>query len=261
MLSKDWGLPPEPFRFPQVGAGRFPLPGKEVHLWRVVLDHPDEQVEALWETLSPDERERAQRFRFPRDRRRFAAARGALRSLLGRYLACDPACLRFVYGEAGKPALPPAGGGDPPLRFNLSHSSEVALIAVSGREVGVDVEAINPNLALGHLAARFYSPAEQAWFRSLSPERRPLAFYQIWTGKEAFLKAKGLGLGLPLDRFDVLPEQGGPSLLCGCRWDAGEVDRWALRPLQPGAGYAGAVAAEGHDWTMRCWQYPPLMEG
>jgi 4'-phosphopantetheinyl transferase len=237
------------------------LPGDEVHVWRALLDAPAERVRRLLELLASDERERAARFHFERDRRRFTVARGVLRGILGGYLNTAPAALRFVYGAQGKPALAPeqdAGG----LRFNVSHSEGVALFAFArGRELGVDVERVSPRVSCEEIAGHFFSPGEVARLRALPAELREAAFFDCWTRKEAYIKARGEGLSLPLDGFDVSLGPGEPAALVANRLDPAEVARWSLLALAPWPGFAAAVAVEGRGWRLKCWRLPEDEEG
>jgi 4'-phosphopantetheinyl transferase len=251
------GFSARPGAFPALGRG-------EVHVWRTALDLDPPRVAALAESLSPDERDRAARFHFERDRVRFTVARGVLRALLGRYLHLPAPALAFDYGAHGKPALAAAAvaraawespGAE--VRFNVSHSAGVALCAVTrGRDVGVDVEGLRADFATDEIAERFFSPAERAALRALPAEARCAAFFACWTRKEAYIKARGLGLSLALDAFDVSLAPGAPAALLATRDEAGARDRWLLRALDPGPDLAGAVVAEGHDWTLHCWTWP-----
>jgi 4'-phosphopantetheinyl transferase len=232
------------------------LPCEEVHVWRALLDAPAERVRRLLEVLAPDERERAARFHFERDRRRFAVARGLLRTILGSYLNSGPAALRFEYGAQGKPALAPGHNSDS-LRFNVSHSEGVALFALArAREVGVDVERVSGRVECEEIAGHFFSPGEVARLRALPAEMREAAFFDCWTRKEAYIKARGEGLSLPLDGFDVSLAPGEPAALLANRLDPSEVARWSLRALAPWPGFAAAVAAEGRGWRLKCWRLP-----
>jgi 4'-phosphopantetheinyl transferase len=227
----------------------------EVHVWRGRLDLEDEDLERLYPSLSADEQARAERYRFPKDRAAFIAARGMLRGLLSRYLDRVPEALRFDYGSHGKPSLPAGTMGDR-LRFNLSHSQGLALCAVTcSREVGIDIEYQRPELADESVAERFFSTRENAVLRSLPPSLRRAAFYACWTRKEAYLKAVGGGLTLPLEQVEVSLAPGEPAALLGTPGDPAEARRWSLRELAPEAGYAAALVVEGHDWHLRCWDW------
>jgi 4'-phosphopantetheinyl transferase len=229
----------------------------EVHVWRVALDQPPDTKAVLLGTLSEDERARAERFRFERDRAHFVAARGALRCVLGRYLGAAPGALRFNYDAYGKPSLAPEfAGGE--LEFNLSHSHSLALVAVArGRAVGVDVERVRAEVSGPEIAERFFSPPEFAALRALPAAEQTRAFFDCWTRKEAFVKARGEGLSHPLDEFDVSLAPGEPAALLSVRNDPREAARWSLRALDAGAGYAAALAVEGVDWRLSTWQWEP----
>jgi 4'-phosphopantetheinyl transferase len=229
----------------------------EVHVWRASLDLDPYDLDNLRSTLSPDERPRADRFVLPQHRARFAAARGILRDILSRYLNCVPAAIDFHYGPSGKPALAP-GSGRGEIRFNLSHSHGLALYSVAhSRGLGIDVESISSRVAEERIAERFFSPAEVAALRALPASARTAAFFRCWTCKEAYIKAKGGGLSIPLDSFDVSVTPGEPAALLGVRDDPLEAARWSLEELAPGGGYAAALAVEGTGWALRLWEWAP----
>jgi 4'-phosphopantetheinyl transferase len=216
-------------------------PAATIAVRRVSLDAPREERERLFELLSADERERAARFHFARDRDRFAVGRGALRALLAAELGTDPRELRFDYGPQGKPAL----AGDE-LQFNVSHSGGIALVAIAHRgELGIDVELDSQDLANEQIPERFFSPAEVTALRSLPARLQPRAFLTCWTRKEAFIKAKGDGLSLPLDSFDVTLEPGVPAALLRTAWSEEEPSQWRLVDLS-GRGTVAALAVRGH---------------
>jgi 4'-phosphopantetheinyl transferase len=205
----------------------------EVHVWRGDLDTGFSPGDFL-SVLSPDELERASRFHFERDRRHYQCARGLLRVILARYLKLPPGSLRFSYGSHGKPAL---AGTE--LRFNLSHSGGLALLAVAGGgEVGVDIEQVKPRGEVMNIAERFFSPGEIVWLRAQPPDLQQRGFFRLWTRKEALIKAIGLGLSMPLNQFSALAEP--PSAVR----PASEGPDWYIFDLDPGAGYTGAVAVE-----------------
>lgn len=220
------------------------LSADDVHVWQAGLEVPAAGRERFYATLSEDERERAARFHFDRDRHRFIAARGFLREVLGRYLRSDPAQLRFVYSAYGKPSL--GAEFDQRLRFNLSHSHELALCAVTlERDVGVDVEFIRPEFADDDVARRFFSAPETARLRALPRAQYAEAFFNCWTRKEAYIKARGEGLSMPLDKFEVSLAPGEPAALLNTFDAPAEAARWSLYALEPGPGYVGAVAVAG----------------
>jgi len=235
-----------------------PLTPDEVHLWRASLDVTvTARVTRLGRTLAPDERERAARYRFERDRVRDIVARGTLRAILGRYLDLDPAGLRFVYGPQGKPALAPEHGRE--LSFNLSHAGDVALYAVTrGRRVGVDVEQVVPDVAGSTVPEHTFSPHEVAVLRALPLDEQTAAFFRCWTRKEAYVKALGAGFSLDLTSFDVSLAPGEPPALLATRHDPTEAARWSLHDVDAGPGYVAVLVVEGHDLrlTYRDWAAP-----
>jgi 4'-phosphopantetheinyl transferase len=215
-------------------------------------------------TLSADELHRVQRFHFQVDRERFIAARGLLRTILARYLNLEPGCLRFSYDSAGKPRVAPAQTAAS-LSFNLSHSHDLGLFAFAlGRQLGVDLERVDRDGLDEDLAERFFAPGEVAALQTLPLDRQLEAFYHAWTSKEAYLKARGEGLLVPLDEFEVSVDPDAPAALLHVRGDPGETDRWSLRTLYPTGQldaallYVGALAVAGHDWRLRCWQWDPV---
>jgi 4'-phosphopantetheinyl transferase len=232
------------------------LPRDAVHIWRAPLDGPASHVQYLWSLLSADESQRAARFVFAKDRDHFVMARGLLRVLLGRYRQQTPQHLRFAYGPQGKPALAADAGGDE-LSFNVSHSHGLALYAFArGRDIGVDVERIRPDVAQEKIAERFFSSREVAVLRSLPLASQAEAFFACWTRKEAFIKARGDGLALPLHQFDVSLAPGAPAALLHTAWDPHESAHWAMQDLAPASGYRAAVAVAGHVWHLSCYDAP-----
>ena len=210
-----------------------------VHVWRIALSQEDDSVKRFRSTLEPGELDRAARFHFDKHRQHFIVARGFLRSVVARYLGSQPEALQFEYGAYGKPAL--ASGHT--LRFNLSHSNEVALLAVAlDAELGVDVEHIRPDFAGEDIARRYFSRAEVDVFNTLPPEERVAAFFRCWTRKEAYIKAIGKGFSQALDAFDVTLAPGvAPALL---RAEDDQASRWWMSDVEVGEGYAGALLVE-----------------
>ena len=227
----------------------------EVHVWWISLDLSAPRLDALDGILSPDERVRADRFHFRRDRDRFVAGRATLREILGGYLERDPVSLAFSLGPWGKPALSVRSDSED-LDFNLAHSAGLGVLAVTrGRAIGVDVEAVRRDFELEEIAERFFSSSEVAVFRGLPPEQRAEAFFACWTRKEAYIKARGEGLSIPLGRFSVAFAPGKTPALLECELDSGEVRRWRFEDLRPGAGFAGALAVEGSGWSLHCSEW------
>ena len=191
--------------------------------------------------LGGEELEHAERFRFDRDRRHFIVRRGWLRELLSRRLDTSAGEIRYSYNRFGKPALP-----DHDLTFNASRSAGKALCVIAwGLEVGCDLERRNQELATQAVAERFFSPLEQTCLSALPADRWVEGFFNCWTRKEAYIKARGSGLSHPLDAFDVSVTPDEPArLLRGC-------EGWSVQSLEPAPGFTAAVVAEGVDWTLR----------
>ena len=227
----------------------------EIHIWRANLDLPGDQVQQLQSWLSDDEIKRADRFYFQRDRNRFIVARGRLREILSRYTQQEPGELTFRYNQHGKPALDHTIRRDR-VEFNLSHSQDLALIAVTRiSEVGIDVESVLLNFTGEEIASRFFSPHEVQAIRTLPPEIRQEAFFSCWTRKESYIKARGKGLAIPLDDFDVSVGPGEPARLVANRADPDEVARWCMYRLEPGPGYVGAITIATGEWDLKYWNW------
>ncbi|HEY2981466.1 MAG TPA: 4'-phosphopantetheinyl transferase superfamily protein [Anaerolineales bacterium] len=235
----------------------FRLASDEVHSWRASLDVSPETSAHLYATLTPDERARSARFQFERDQQRFIVARGVLRDLLGRYLQTQPSQINFVYGVFGKPGLGPEFANR--LKFNLSHSAGVALIAIAAAsDVGVDLEYIRAQSDYADIARRFFSPAEVDYLMALPSHLYAEAFFSCWTKKEAYIKGCGEGLAIPLNSFSV-PLATDPAHTPADLYVASKgivpAKRWSLYTLRPAPGYAGALAVEGNGWRLREWQW------
>ena len=229
------------------------LPPHEVHVWRASLNTSLTHIQSLQQTLSPDEITRANRFHFEHHRHHFIVARGTLRTLLSHYLNIPPKQLNFRYNTYGKPTLELPSTT---LNFNISHSHELALFAFSyNRELGVDVEFMNTNIEYDELARHTFSPHEATIVTALSGEAKRQGFFNCWTRKEAYIKARGMGVSLDLTSFDVSLKPGEPAALLQSRENPYEVSRWRFEALNVGEGYAGAIAVEGHDWQLRTWQF------
>jgi 4'-phosphopantetheinyl transferase len=206
------------------------------------LDAPAEVCATLWELLSRDERERAEKFRYAEHRQHYIVARASLRRLLAERLRIPPSAVEFVETEYGKPRLAPVHRSAD-VEFNLSHSGILALYAfTSGRAVGVDVELIREVPDAEDLAERFFSPTETASLRALPLDRRSLAFLACWTRKEAFIKALGLGLSCPLDAFDVTIDPDAPARITRMDERVDRVSNWAMQAFTPYPCYVAAVA-------------------
>ena len=227
-----------------------PLSDDEIHVWCVELDAAGEES-ALAACLSAEERERASGLLSGAHQRRFVVARGMLRQLLGRYLGQAPDAVTFSRGAHGKPFLTEGG-----LHFNVSHTHELALYAIAqSREVGVDVEWMRPQVAHEQIAARFFSLEEQEALAEVPDEDRRAAFYNIWTRKEAYVKARGDGIAAGLGTFAV--SLGAEAVLLRSDEGQDEVERWKLIALEPADGYVAALCGAGVDWQVRGWRWRP----
>lgn len=235
------------------------LPDHEVHFWRANLDALTLRTEPSQVLLSKDEHERAGCFKFARDRGRYVAGRQLLRTLLSAYLKIDLAGVAFQYSPYGKPSLSNghnAGG----IRFTVSHSDKMIILAfVREREIGVDVERMHREIGIKEIAGRFFSQAEQVAFAAVPEELKREAFFRCWTRKEAFVKAIGDGLSLPLDQFDVSLLPGQPAQLLGTRPDPEERHRWSMWELNLGADYSAALVVEGTG--IRVLEQPSVSSG
>jgi 4'-phosphopantetheinyl transferase len=223
------------------------LPEDELHVWRASLDRAPEVADELRAVLSPDELARAARFYDPRHGLRYVVGRGLLRVLLGLYVGAPPHVLEFTYGEHGKPIL--AGSGP---WFNLAHSGPEALFAFSSSaEVGVDVELADRGRASERVAERFFAPGEVRSLFALPAAMQPRAFLRCWTRKEAFIKARGDGLSLPLSSFEVTLAPCEEPAVVRTAWSASEPAQWSLVDLSdPEAKTIAAAAGRHPGWRV-----------
>jgi 4'-phosphopantetheinyl transferase len=231
-----------------MGEKQRSLADGEVQVWSIPLAVDPERRRRLAGLLATDETARAERFRFDVHRHRYIAGRGALREVLGAYLERPPQNLRFAYGPRGKPWLPEHRA----LHFNLSHSEDQALLGVTTvAELGVDIERIRPLSDLEAVARRFFAEGEVERLFALPPAQWPDAFFRCWTRKEAYLKAVGEGLAIPLDRFEVTLTAHEPVRFLAFRDPAERVEDWSLYHLEPVAGYMAAVALRARPSEVR----------
>lgn len=246
--SLSWRMPPEDLV----------LDRGEVHIWRASLDRPEEVINQLELTLSSDERKRAERLRAERVRLRFVAGRGMLRMLLGSYLCVAPNKLGFSYGMHGKPFLAQPSGAER-LCFNLSHSEDMVIFVLTeGREVGIDLEHVHPVAETDVITGQCFSARERDELNNLTSNQRETGFFNCWTRKEAYLKARGGGFSVSLDGFSVSLTPGEPAALLEDLDDLQKTDSWQLHHLIPESGYIAALAVEGtHAVQLSYW----LMNG
>jgi 4'-phosphopantetheinyl transferase len=236
-------------------ASLFTLGTDEVHVWLAKLD--DHQAERFRPLLTEDEIARADRFHFAKDRNHFVVARGWLRKLLARYLRSFPNELRFDYAEKGKPSL--AADQANAINFNLAHSHGLAIFALSrGREIGVDLEFIRDDVEHQKIAERFFSRHEIDKLHALPIELRKQAFFTCWTRKEAYIKARGEGLSMPLDQFDVSLAPGEAAALLRNDKEPDEVRRWTMQSVAVPDGFVAALVAEGDNWRQKSFEVKQL---
>jgi 4'-phosphopantetheinyl transferase len=235
---------------------RYALPDETpVDIWSICLTRQNEEVQHYRHLLSFDEVRRADRFYFENHRNAFIVAHTALRQILSLYAGCAPREVAFSYGFKGKPdlsnELQKCG-----IRFNLSHSGDIALLAVArGASVGVDIELINSKFATDEVADRFFAAGETRRLGTLPPNERVDAFYACWTRKEAYVKALGDGLHEPLDSFEVTFGPGVPADLLLVKKAPGKERRWRLYDIGVRKGYRAALVVEGgrHRLSYRYW--------
>jgi 4'-phosphopantetheinyl transferase len=215
-----------------------------VHLWQRRLDASTEEVSAYYPLLSTEEQQRALRFRVERPRKEFVLTRATLRILLAQYLGSTPQEVRFRYAVRGKPTLE----GERGLCFNVSHTNGLALLAfVKQRAIGVDVERLGRETEVERLAERFFSKRERDELKPLCGDELRAAFFRCWTRKEAYVKARGEGLSLPLHQFDVSVAPDASHALLATRPDPAEAALWTISDVTMGSGYAAAVAVAADE--------------
>lgn len=221
-------------------SGRFGFDGREVNLWAVRLDASGDHLARCLAWLSPEESARAARFHFDEHRRAFILAHGVLRALAGRFTAVSPSQVNFSYGPKGKPAIEDTTCS---LRFNMAHSGTLAVYAFTvSCQIGIDVEQIRPVPEMADIAARFFAPDEAAELMSLPEPERAQGFFNCWTRKEAYIKAVGDGLSLPLASFRVSLQPGVPARLLCLGGDARAAKSWTLHDFTPAPDCVGALA-------------------
>jgi 4'-phosphopantetheinyl transferase len=217
----------------------FELSGRQVHIWTIHTSASSDAVARCEQVLAPDETSRAAQFRLSRARESYIVSRGALRHLLGKYLGQYPARIQLEYGSNGKPAL----AADSGLQFNVTHSGDIAAVALTaGCDIGVDLEQVRPLPDLEQIAERFLCSDEAAEINSLAAGEREKAFFTYWTRKEAYVKATGIGLSTPLQSFRVIVNPEAPANLVVLEHEATPSKSWTLHDLCLAPDYAGAVA-------------------
>jgi 4'-phosphopantetheinyl transferase len=239
----------------------------QVHLWHLYVPGQDDPTgdEAIMALLTPEERERHGRFHFARDRRRYLMTRGLIRSLLSRYVPqVAPADWRFENNEYGRPRIANALPQAQRIRFNISHSASLVVAALAvEREVGVDVEHTARNAPL-EIAEHFFSAKEAQALQQLPAGLQPARFWDLWTLKESYIKARGMGLSIPLDRFSF-DLDGGDGAAIGFEHglEGDSAERWRFWRLQPDDAHAVALCLErthdGREAQILCLKATPLL--
>src|SRR5579859_289641 len=214
----------------------------ELHLWRVRCDCAPELLHHYQDLLSPSEQERAARFVIAEARRDFMVTRAALREILGKYLNVEPSGIALRQGKHGKPHI----SGEPALQFNVSHSQGLAVLAFSsGEEIGVDIERTRAEFPASEIAGRFFSEKEVTEMEVLPPEERNRAFFSCWTRKEAYVKARGGGLQIPLGGFSLKVSESEEQQILD-----EEGKEWTIYSFEIAPEFAGAVAVESKNWQL-----------
>lgn len=226
----------------------------EAHVWCVELDRPASRIDEVFRFLSEDEQRRANEFRFEEKRRHFIVGRATLRQLIGECLKANPVALEFSYTQRGKPEL--AGLHTEKLHFNLSHSGNLALIALTRIcPLGVDLEQVRAVRYDAEIARRFFTAPESASLESLPEDEQTGAFFNLWTRKEAWLKATGVGISESLGRVEISFLPGEPACVVNVVDKPEEAKKWTLVELKPAKGFVGALAIRARGLNVRCWQW------
>ena len=226
----------------------------EIHIWAACIDVAPTVSAALAVSLSEEERTRANRFRFRQHQSRFIAGRGLLRAIVSHYLQIEPARVEFKYNSEGKPELtrPFDGSG---IHFNLTHSEDLVLIAVTTiGPVGIDVERVRVNKDAKELVNWFCSPRERELFETLAAQEKQLAFFNLWTRKEALLKATGEGIAQLLSQVEVTFRPGEPARFIAVSGDSERGSRWSVYNLSPAPHFVAAVVIQTEDAQLRLWK-------
>jgi 4'-phosphopantetheinyl transferase len=244
-IIRQWSLSPK----------NFLLADNQAHVWRIDLELLGSNPNQYDGILTQDELSRSQRFYFQADRIRFASTRAVMRIILGNYLNIEPGNLNLKFSPYGKPYLANKSTEEN-LTFNVSHTGNFSLLAVTrNRRIGVDIERIRNEASLEAIAKRFFTPEEANQILLLPETLRPEAFFTCWTRKEAFIKAQGEGLSIPLNQFEVTLSPDEIPQLIYSRNSGGHADMWQIYHLEPGAGYIGALAVEGKRLKVVGWDW------
>ncbi|HXZ06337.1 MAG TPA: 4'-phosphopantetheinyl transferase superfamily protein [Ktedonobacteraceae bacterium] len=244
--TSNWNVP----------SGYVDLLTNDVHVWSALLDVPEDILQLLQQTLDSDEQIRADRFYFEKDRSRFIVCHGLLRTILASYLNIEPGRVMFNYTPNGKPFLVQKFQGKE-LQFNLAHSHELALFALTlDRRIGVDVEQIYGFAETNQLARRILSRQERAEMNKYPQDEKLETLFRYWTCKEAYVKATGVGLAQPLEKIHISLMLGSNARMISINRSVREASRWSLQELHPVPGFAAALVIEGFDFRLNHWQWP-----
>jgi len=244
-MALSWKIPPPCLS----------LSNKDIHIWRADLNVPVLGIQKLAQMLSTDETARARRFRLEQDSRSFIARRAILRIILGHYLRVEPGLVQFSYGKYGKPRLTDSPGNQS-IEFSMSRSGGLALYGFTrDRSIGVDIERMRDIPEMNQIARQFFSTRENAVLRALPESKKAKAFFHYWTRKEAFIKARGEGLRVDLNQFEILFAPGERAAMFKTKKNLEEASFWELRDLNIRPGFVAALAFQGHSSQLKYWQW------
>ncbi len=234
----------------QSSPKQFELKTKEAHIWSVDKSDHKDKIDQYWELLTDQEKQKAEKFRFYKDRSCYIIARGTLRNLLGAYTSQDPKEITIDYGFHGKPSHKSKSN----IQFNISHSEEsIVLGFIKDYDIGVDVEKVKDGIEIENIARSFFSEEEVHALLELKKEDHLQAFYNCWTRKEAFIKAEGSGLSFPLNKFVVSLDSTKEARLIETKWDQEERLKWTLTSFELKDDYIGAIAIKGSVAATNFW--------
>ncbi len=242
----EWHIPPKNLN----------MKSDEVHIWLASLDIDRTSLKNLKKILSEDEIKRAEKFYFEKDKNHFIACRSILRNILSLYLNVPAGDIKFSYNPYGKPSVP-----EKKISFNLSNSYGLAIYGITcDKEIGIDIEHIPEDFSWEEIVEQFFSKKEIMELYKTPCDMRKKAFFNCWTRKEAYIKAKGMGLSIPLDSFDVSLIPGEPVKLLEVRGKKEEKSRWFLKEILINNNYISALAVEGYNLTFKYWKWNHLKE-
>lgn len=228
------------------------LEPNQVHIWSASITNHENRLPVYWSFLTNEEKEKAQKFKFLKDKNCFVIAKGILRKLLASYLSLSPKEINLKLGEYGKPFLHHSSN----LQFNISHSrSEILLGFIQTLPIGIDIEYTKREIDVKNIAKHFFAEEEIEALLKLDTKYQTQAFYSCWTRKEAFIKALGSGLSFPLAEFVVSLDSLKKAKLIATKWDKKEKEKWILQPIEPRENYIGAFAVKGNVSKIQSWKY------